>query len=56
MRHTVAGPRWLGPEWAELVTNAKRYADRLGLGCDFTFGTLRPFGGSFVPRTARRRQ
>ena len=26
----------------------KTYAASLGLGCDFTFGTLWPFGGSFV--------
>ena len=48
-RDTVPGPRWLGPEWTELVDHAKRYADRLGLGCDFTFGSLWPFGGSCVP-------
>lgn len=42
------GPRWLSPEWTNLVTFAKRYAESIGLGCDFTFGTLWPFGGSFV--------
>ena len=31
------------------VAHAKRHAEALGLGCDFTFGTLWPFGGSFVP-------
>jgi hypothetical protein len=46
---TAFGPRWLSPKWTELVDHAKRYADRLGLGCDFTFGTLWPFGGSCVP-------
>ena len=43
------GPRWLSREWTTLVVHAKRRADQLGLGCDFTFGTLWPFGGSFVP-------
>jgi hypothetical protein len=42
------GPEWLSPELSEVVAFTKRYADSLGLGCDFTFGTLWPFGGSFV--------
>src|SRR5580698_8092086 len=41
-------PRWLGSEWSRLVTHAKRYADRIGLGCDFTLGSCWPFGGSSV--------
>ncbi len=43
-------PGWLGPEWSNLVAHAKRYADRIGLGCDFTFGSCWPFGGSCVSR------
>jgi hypothetical protein len=43
-------PRWLSPEWSALVAHAKRYADRMGLGCDFTFGSCWPFGGSCVTR------
>jgi hypothetical protein len=43
-------PIWLGPEWSRLVAHAKRYADRIGLGCDFTFGSCWPFGGSCVAR------
>lgn len=39
---------WLGPEWQEAVRCTKEYADSIGLGCDFTFGTLWPFGGTFV--------
>lgn len=39
---------WLGKEWQEMVVYAKQCADSLGLGCDFTFGTLWPFGGTFV--------
>jgi hypothetical protein len=42
------GPNWLSPELARVVSFAKQYAGGLGLGCDFTFGTLWPFGGSFV--------
>lgn len=39
---------WLGPEWQQMVVYAKQCADSLGLGCDFTYGTLWPFGGTFV--------
>lgn len=39
---------WLGDEWQQKVIYAKQCADSLGLGCDFTFGTLWPFGGTFV--------
>ncbi len=39
---------WLGKEWQNAVRFAKMYADSIGLGCDFTFGTLWPFGGTFV--------
>jgi hypothetical protein len=39
---------FLGEEWRQMVAYAKNCADSLGLGCDFTFGTLWPFGGTFV--------
>jgi hypothetical protein len=42
------GPKWLDYQWQSLVAIAKQCCDRHGLGCDFTFGTLWPFGGSFV--------
>jgi hypothetical protein len=42
------GPRWLSEEWSELVAFTKGYAEEIELGCDFTFGTLWPFGGSIV--------
>lgn len=42
------GPKWLSKEWSEKVSFAKKYADKIGLGCDFTFGSLWPFGGSIV--------
>ena len=45
---TEARPDWLSPEWSELVAFAKRYADEIGLGCDLTFGSCWPFGGSVV--------
>ena len=40
---------WLSNEWSQMVAYAKKCADSLGLSCDFTFGTLWPFGDSKVP-------
>ena len=40
---------WLGQEWAEVVSYAKQVADELGLGCDFTYGTLWPFNSYTLP-------
>ena len=39
---------WLGKDWQDAVTYTKIYCDSIGLGCDFTYGTLWPFGGTFV--------
>ena len=41
---------WLSPEWSDAVAYAKFCADSLGMGCDFTFGSLWPFGDTRVPR------
>jgi hypothetical protein len=49
------GIEWLGPDWSDLVAFTKQEADRLGLGCDLTFGSCWPFGGSVVrPEDAAR--
>jgi alpha-L-rhamnosidase len=40
------GPRWQSPEWTALVHAASRACARLDLGCDYTFGSLWPFGDS----------
>ncbi len=42
------GIDWLSSEWSELTTFTKQYASQIGLGCDFTFGSCWPFGGSCV--------
>jgi len=42
------GPKWLSEPWQAIVAFTKRCCDRRHLRCDFTFGTLWPFGGSFV--------
>lgn len=46
---------WLGKEWQQRVVYAKQCADSLGLGCDFTYGSLWPFGGTFVSDEDRTR-
>lgn len=47
---TTYTPRqeWLSPEWTEIVDFSIKYADSIGLGCDLTFGTLWPFGDTYV--------
>jgi hypothetical protein len=44
------GVEWLSLEWSELVAFTKEEADRAEIGCDFTFGSCWPFGGSAVGR------
>ena len=50
LKDTTYTPRqeWLSPEWNKIVDYTIRYADSIGLGCDLTFGTLWPFGDSYV--------
>lgn len=40
---------WLSHDWARSASFAKAYANSIGLACDFTLGTLWPFGDSQVP-------
>lgn len=42
------GPAFLSPQWTALVAHARQACLRAGMGCDFTFGSMWPFGGSFV--------
>ncbi|MDP4267750.1 MAG: glycosyl hydrolase [Bacteroidota bacterium] len=51
-KDTTYTPRqaWQSKEWTDIVAFTKRYADSIGLGCDFTFGTGWPFGDTKVPR------
>jgi hypothetical protein len=48
--HYTPRQEWLSPEWTRIVAFAKQYADSIGLGCDYTFGSLWPFGDTYVPR------
>jgi len=45
--------KWLSPEWTDIVTYAKRYADKIGLACDFTFGSAWPVAGSNIDKPHR---
>lgn len=47
--HYTPRQEWLGRDWSEIVAYAKNCADSLGMGCDFTFGSLWPFGDIKVP-------
>ena len=42
-------PDFLSPEWSESVVYAKKVADSLGLGCDYTYGSLWPFSDVNLP-------
>jgi len=42
------GPIFLSREWTALVVQAREACQAAGIGCDFTFGSMWPFGGSFV--------
>jgi len=44
-----AGTKFLDDEWINMVLHAIKKCQEMSLGCDLTFGTLWPFGGSFVP-------
>lgn len=39
---------WLGEKFSEYLAFTKKESERLGLGCDFTFGSVWPFGGQFL--------
>ena len=46
---TTPHPAFLSEEWARPVEVAKQVADSLGMGCDFTFGTMWPFADTDLP-------
>lgn len=43
--------KWLSPQWSDVVAYAKSYADRIGLSCDFTFGSAWPVAGSNIDKS-----
>ena len=50
MEYPVDTPaiQWLSPEWSDVVEYTKRYADSIGLACDFTFGSAWPVAGANI--------
>lgn len=42
--------KWLSPEWQDVVVYTKRYADTIGLACDFGFGSAWPAAGSNIDK------
>lgn len=46
----TSAQKWLSPEWQEVTVYAKRYADSIGLACDFGFGSAWPAAGSNITK------
>jgi hypothetical protein len=46
----TSAQKWLSEEWSEIVAYTKQYADSIGLGCDFTFGSAWPVAGSNIDK------
>ena len=46
----TSAQKWLSPEWSEMVSYTKLYADSIGLSCDFTFGSAWPVAGSNITK------
>lgn len=44
---------WLSPEWVNMVVYTKKYADSIGLSCDFTFGSAWPVAGKNISKANR---
>ena len=44
---------WLSEEWSDVVVYAKKYANSIGLSCDFTFGSAWPVAGSNIDKAHR---
>jgi len=42
--------KWLSPEWQDAVVYTKRYADTIGLSCDFGYGSAWPAAGSNIDK------
>lgn len=42
--------KWLSAEWQDVVNYTKRYADTIGLSCDFGYGSAWPAAGSNIDK------
>ncbi|MDG2455555.1 MAG: glycosyl hydrolase [Bacteroidia bacterium] len=45
--------KWLSKKWTATAVYAKRYADTIGLSCDFTFGSAWPVAGPQISKKNR---
>lgn len=41
----TSAQKWLSNDWVAIVAYTKRYADSIGMACDFTFGSAWPVAG-----------
>ena len=48
LRGDTTAQKWLSPEWSEVVSYTKHYADEIGMSCDFTFGSAWPTASSNI--------
>lgn len=46
----TSAQKWLSKEWTDIVAYTKRYADTIGLACDFTFGSAWPVAGHNIEK------
>ncbi|MBK9106834.1 MAG: hypothetical protein IPM92_00250 [Saprospiraceae bacterium] len=46
----TSAQKWLSKEWIEIVAYTKRYADTIGMACDFTFGSAWPVAGHNIEK------
>mgnify|MGYP001158130215 CR=1 FL=1 len=44
---------WLSSEWTEMATYTKKYADSIGLSCDYTFGSAWPVADKHISKENR---
>ncbi|NOT37114.1 MAG: hypothetical protein HOP11_07030 [Saprospiraceae bacterium] len=41
----TSAQKWLSEDWVDIVAYTKAYADKIGVSCDFTFGSAWPVAG-----------
>jgi len=46
----TSAQKWLSKEWVDIVAYTKRYADSIGMACDFTYGSAWPVAELHIPK------
>ncbi len=46
----TSAQKWLSEEWTDIVAYTKKYAETIGLACDFTFGSAWPVAGPNIEK------